>query len=117
MIDLSGHSPGVLYALGANSVGVAWTLGGYPGTAKFVTRGLQGVPCEQLSEAWILAEPKGPRPVPWSVLASFGVSSEDDFKLVGEMRSPEGQIQYLSRPTRDAQEAIKACEAARANAT
>jgi hypothetical protein len=117
MIDLSGHSPGVLYALGADSVGVAWTLGGYPRTARFVTRGLKGVPCEQLSAAWVLSEPKGPRPVPWGVLTSFGANPENDYKIVGEMRSPEGQFQFLSKPTRNAQEAIKACEAARAGAT
>ena len=115
MIDLSGHSPGVLYALGADSIGVAWTLGGYPGTAKFVTRGLQGVPCEQLSAAWVLSEPKGPRPVPWDVLTSFGVNPENDYKIVGEMRSPEGQDQFLSKPTRNPQESIKACKAARAS--
>lgn len=116
MIDLSGHSPGVLYALGADSIGVAWTLGGYPGTAKFVTRGLQGVPCEQLSVAWILSEPKGPRPVPRDVITNFGADMEDDYKIVGEMQSPEGHVQYLSKPTRNAQDATKACEAARASA-
>ena len=117
MVDLSGHSPGVLYALGADSFGVAWTLGGYPGTAKFVTRGLQAASCEQLSAAWVLSEPKGPRPVPRDVLISFGANPEKDYKIVGEMRSPEGQIQFLSKPTRNAQEAINACELARASTT
>lgn len=117
MIDLSGHSPGVLYALGANSVGVAWTLGGYPGTVRFVTRGLQGVPCEQLSAAWILSEPKGPRPVPWDVLTGIGANPGSDYKMVGEMRSPEGQVQYLSKPTRNVHVAVQACNAARTNAT
>lgn len=117
MIDLSGHSPGVLYALGANSVGVAWTLGGYPGTARFVTRGLQGVPCEQLSVAWILSEPKGPRPVPQDVLASFGANLENDYNLIIGVRTPDGQVQYLSKPARNAHEAIKACEVARASPT
>ena len=116
MIDLSGHSPGVLYALGANSVGVPWALGGTQGV-KYVTRGLQGEPCEKLSAAWILSEPKGPLIVPRDVLTSFGANSESDYKIVGEVRSPEGQVQYFSKPTRNAHEAIKACEAAKASAT
>lgn len=115
MIDLSGHSPGVLYVLGANSPGVAWTLGGYPGTARFVTRGLQWVSCEQLTTAWLLSESKGPRSVPGEVLASFGANLEKDYKTVGEIQSPDGQIQYLSKPTRDTHEAIQACEAAKAS--
>lgn len=114
MIDLSGHSPGVLYALGANSIGLAWTLGGYPGTAQFVIRGLQDVPCDQLAEAWTLSEPKGPRAVPAEVLASFGAASEADYQIVGEFKSPEGQVQYLSKPTRDMREATSVCEAVRA---
>lgn len=116
MIDLSGRSPGVLYAVGAESIGVAWTVGGYPGTAKFVTRGLQEVSCELLAAAWIFSEPKGVRPVPADVLASFGANLENDFKIVGAVRFPEGQIQYLSKPTRNVQEAIKACDAAKASA-
>lgn len=114
MIDLSGHSPGVLYAMGANSIGVAWTLGGYPGTAQFVIRGLQDVPCEQLAAAWTLSEPKGPRPVPNEVLTSFGASPGIDYQSVGEFISPEGQIQYLGKPSRDLQKATNACDAARA---
>ncbi len=31
MIDLTGHSPGVLYYLGANVIGAPWLLGGYQG--------------------------------------------------------------------------------------
>ena len=116
MIDLSGHSPGVLYALGANSIGVAWSLGGYPGTARFVIWGLKSVPCEQVTAAWILSEPKGPRPVPKEVLTSFGADPETDYEIVGTVRSPEGQAQYLSRPVRSVQVAVNACTKARENA-
>ena len=55
--------------------------------------------------------------MPWGVLTSFGANPENDYKIVGEMRSPEGQVQYLSKPTRNAQDAIKACEAAKSSAT
>ena len=34
MIDLTGQSPGILYAIGAVNVGQAWTIGGYPGSKR-----------------------------------------------------------------------------------
>ncbi|MDW3681746.1 hypothetical protein RA280_08285 [Cupriavidus sp. CV2] len=110
MIDLSGHSPGVVYALGANSVGVAWTLGGYRGSDNFVADGLGYVPCEQLAMAWFLTEPHGPRPISSGILASFGADLGEDFKIVGTLKFPDGQIQQLHKPIRSADAAVAACE-------
>jgi hypothetical protein len=114
MIDFTGRSPGVLYLLGANSVGLAWTLGGYPGSAQVVERALKSVPCEQLAEAWLFTEPKGPRPIPESVLASFGASLLDHFEIAGTLISPEGHTQKFFRPTRSKGAATAACENKRA---
>lgn len=114
MIDMSGHSPGVLHMLGANSVGLAWTTGGYPGSAQFVEAALKSVPCEQLAEAWLVAEPEGPRAIPDKVLASFGANLPDDFEIVGTMISPDGYAQEILRPTRMKQGAITNCLAKRA---
>lgn len=113
MIDLSGQSPGVVYALGANAVGVAWTLGGYPGSNQFVIDGLKSVSCDQLAVAWFLAEPHGIRPISPDVLSTFGAELTKDFLVVGTLTSPEGQIQQLYKPARDVDAAKAACVAAK----
>lgn len=51
MIDLTGRSPGLIYALMADSVGLAWVIGGYPGSNQLVIDGLRQVPCGQLAAA------------------------------------------------------------------
>lgn len=115
MIDMTGHSPGILHILGAKSVGLAWSLGGYPGSARYVTTALMSVPCEQLVDAWLIAEPKGSRSIPEVVLASFGASYFNNFEIVGEAVSPDGQIQQFLKPTRSQEAAATACRDKRLN--
>lgn len=114
MIDLTGHSPGFLYAVGADSVGLAWTLGGYPGSDNLVIQSLATVPCEQLASAWILTEPSGPRPISATVLESFGANIERDFRMVGELLSPEGQRQIIHAPQREQAKGAGECALKRA---
>lgn len=98
VIDMTGHSPGVLHVVGADSVGVAWTLGGYPGSTAYVEKALKLVPCEQLAQAWLITEPKGPRPLSEKVLESFGASLSDGFEVVGVLHSPDGEAQTVYKP-------------------
>lgn len=115
MIDMTGRSPGVLHALGAKSVGLAWMPGGYPGSARLVEAALNSVPCEQLAGAWLIIEPKGPRPIPEKILASFGASHSSYFEIVGDMASPDGQAQKMLKPTRSQENAASECREKRTN--
>jgi hypothetical protein len=117
MIDMTGRSPGMLHVLGANSVGSAWLIGGYPGSAQFVETALRSVRCDQLAETWLLTEPKGPRAIPESVLASFGANMLDDFEVAGVLDSPDGYTQKILKPTRSKDAATAACRDRRANHT
>ncbi|WP_339079465.1 hypothetical protein [Pseudomonas sp. TMP9] len=98
VIDMTGHSPGVLHVIGADSVGVAWTLGGYPGSTVYVEKALKLVSCKQLAQAWLITEPKGPRPLSEQLLASFGASLSADFDVVGMLHSTNGDAQTVYKP-------------------
>jgi hypothetical protein len=121
VIDLSGQSPGLLYALGAQSPGQAWVIGGYPGSAPLAELALKTVTCEELSAAWVLAEPQGPRAISDTVLNSFGAHMARDYEQVGHWATaagaggyPEERQQTLWKPTREPTVAADACRAARA---
>ncbi|MES2888865.1 MAG: hypothetical protein V4739_12765 [Pseudomonadota bacterium] len=120
MLDLSGQSPAILYVLGAESLGQAWMIGGYPGSANLASFVLKSVPCEKLAAAWILAEPDGPRSLPGAVLATFGAAMTTDYVQVGSWATAAGaggyaqpREQTLWKPARDKDLAAAACRAAR----
>lgn len=115
VIDLSGQSPGILYALGAENIGQAWTIGGYPGSLKLAIAALALVPCEKLAQAWLLYEPAGPRSIPEGVLPSFGADASD-YKTVASWETAVGaggyeerRSQQLLMPVRSADISIQAC--------
>jgi hypothetical protein len=110
MIDMTGHAPGLLFQLGADSVGVAWTLGGYPGSKQFVEMALKSVPCDKLAVAWLLSEPQGMAEIPSSVLSTFGADLKDSFENVGTIVSPDGHLHQLLKPNRSQYRAENACK-------
>lgn len=123
MIDLSGHSPGVLYALGASNTGQPWIIGTYPGylgSQKVASGLLERVSCEELSKAWLLTEPKGPVRIKDEVLAVFGANLNSDFEIAGTFRTVKGvggfqeiQIQQILKPIRPYNSAMFACTEAK----
>ncbi|MDZ4076348.1 MAG: hypothetical protein U1E04_16535 [Hylemonella sp.] len=120
VIDLTGQSPGILYAIGASNIGQAWILGGYPGSEKFAFEALKKVPCEQISRAWLLVEPAGPLKISSEVVSSFNANMSRDFEVVGMLKTAEGvggykevRMQQLWKPTRSVHEAMAACNAVR----
>jgi hypothetical protein len=122
MIDLTGQSPGLLYALGAHSLGQAWMIGGYSGSKVLAQTMLEKVSCQKLSTAWILAEPDGPRKISPEVLLSFGADLTNDFEVVGSFKTASGvggykqpRLQQIIKPTRSVAEAISACDSIRKN--
>ena len=77
VIDLTGRSPGLLFALGMDPVGAPWFIGGYRGSTVMGAKALQLEGCEKLAEAWLLREPFGGYRIDDSVLLSQGLSIGD----------------------------------------
>jgi len=97
MIDLSGQSPGILYAIGADSIGQAWTIGGYPGSLQLAETALSHTSCENISKAWILFESGGPRSIPIELMRSLGADFPSNYKHIGEWQTATGAGGYLDR--------------------
>ena len=101
VIDLSGQSPGVLYAFGAENIGQAWTIGGYPGSLKLAHASLARTSCWKIANAWILFEPEGPRSIPAELLTGLGANFPGGYKLVGSWQTAEGAGGYAYRRTQE----------------
>ena len=120
VIDLTGRSPGILYAIGATNIGQAWTIGGYPGSEALAVAMLRKSACHELSVAWLLVEPEGPRAISPKILSSFGANVVTDFEVVGKFMTAEGAggtktsgLQQLLKPSRSADVAAAACSTSR----
>ncbi|CAL7963065.1 conserved membrane hypothetical protein [Gammaproteobacteria bacterium] len=114
IIDLTGQSKGILYAIGANDCGLSW--GGYLGGDARVVAMLRKVTCQELAVSWLLMEPKGHDKILPEVLSSFGANLSTDFKVVGTIKTAEGaggykevRVQQLLKPIRPVNDAVKAC--------
>jgi hypothetical protein len=59
ILDMTGDGPGLVYALDGRPVGVAWLLGGYPGTAQVAAWIVTYVPEATLRSAWVIAADDG----------------------------------------------------------
>jgi len=120
-IDLTGRSPGILYAIDAHSLGLAWMPGGYPGSVEVAHAALAMESCEDLADAWLLEEPGGPNSVSEAdVLAGFGASRDQDYSVAASFRTApqsggyaEPYQQNLLMPIRSRPDAIAACRVAR----
>ena len=119
LIDLTGMSPTLVYALGGRTLGQAWTIGGYPGSEKAAAAALRYVDCADLARAWVLTDPGGARPVPEGALTGSGVHLSEDHHIAGEWKTAQGAAghpattQILWRPDRSAESASEACTMAR----
>jgi hypothetical protein len=94
VIDLTGHSPGLLYALGAESLGQAWIIGGYPGSSRFAQAALARATCEKIASAWILLEPEGPRSISTQLLSSLGADFPGSYNIAGFWFTAKGSGGY-----------------------
>ena len=117
-LDLTGDSPGSLYMMGARPLGVAWTLGGYPGSGDFLTTALDGQTCEAIAASWILAAPGRTGSFSPDILRRFGIEISTDYLDVGSTRltrsfGPQHFEQRLLKPLRSPDVARLACESAR----
>lgn len=61
VLDATGDGPGLVYALGGRPLGVAWIIGGYPGSERAAARVLDAVAPAELRRAWVLVADDSPR--------------------------------------------------------
>ena len=97
VIDLSGHSPGILFALGAKSIGQPWTLGGWPGTFEFAKASLDQVSCDEVAAAWLLLEPNGPNSIPTELISALGPNFPSGYQKVGDWQTAKGAAGFDRR--------------------
>lgn len=97
VLDLTGASPGALFAIGAKAVGLPWMIGGYPGSEPLAVRALSFVPCAELTRTWLLLSPSGTRPLPNTILNRAGLNVPR--VSVARVREPNGEVmQVFERP-------------------
>ncbi|RUP29374.1 MAG: hypothetical protein EKK45_10765 [Curvibacter sp.] len=101
LIDLSGQSPGILYAIGAEQIGQAWIIGGYPGSLNLAKAALTRTPCEKISAAWVLLEPEGARSIPTELMISLGTIFPNDYEQVESWKTATGAGDYPDRRTQE----------------
>jgi hypothetical protein len=106
IIDMTGESPGVIYAVGGKALGEPWLLGRYVGSAEFATQALKRVPCGALASAWILSAPEGRRAIPTSVLTENRITPSPEIanlrvrssKKMHTLAPPAGRSEAQSCP-------------------
>lgn len=118
VIDLTGYYPGSLFAIGAKPLGRAWFIGGLPGSTKVAVAALDMVPCQDLAQAWLLLQPRGPLRLPVEILSRYGINEGLDYESAGVINAPwpvPGVYfeQQLMKPRRDPAVGVAACERAR----
>jgi hypothetical protein len=126
VLDMTGSSPGALYAIGARPLAAPWTLGGYAGSADFVAAALSDESCKAIAVSWMLTEPGSANAISTDILQRVGINLSTDYHTVGSISSrrslvlssrrsfaPQEFEQWLLKPTRTADQAQRSCEQAR----
>lgn len=119
VIDLTGYSQGLLYAIGALHSGGP-LFGGYPGTEAAAMLTLNALDCEELARAWLIVEPEEPTRLSMEILSVFGADigaghyEEAAVFMRGDgVAGRSAAKQQLLRPVRDVALAVEQCRAAR----
>lgn len=100
VVDLTGQSPGLIYAAGARALGQAWILGGYPGSADIARIALKQTSCADLKHAVIFTWPENRRAIDPHVLSAVGLELGRDFVEVGRVPMQPGELVVsVPRPT------------------
>jgi hypothetical protein len=118
VIDMTGQSAGILYALQAQSIGQAWIIGGYPGSLKLATEALKSIECKTLASAWLLVEPNGPRSISGELLVNFGMDLKSHYEPVASWNAAVGaggytqkRVQILYKPVPHQVSELARCKA------
>ena len=90
IIDMTGASPGTVFAIGGRSLGVAWFLGGYEGSNEYAKAVLSDGSIHALRQAWVLTENEGSRKLDDNLLEVIGKDIARDYILVTQAVLPSG---------------------------
>jgi hypothetical protein len=101
MIDLTGQSPGLLYLLGAKSIGTAWNIGGYKGSLDMAKATFNLIDCTDIANTWVLYENKGPRSISIDLLTSLGMNFPLQYQKIGSWETPSGAGGYKEIRTQE----------------
>ena len=97
LIDLIGGSPFAFTILNADLVG-AWAGGAYPGSDDFTRQAISLSKINPL-QCWILTAPNGARAISSEVLLDEYYNFEDNFQLVGKVKTGHrNELQLLWKP-------------------
>ena len=100
VVDLTGESPGLIYASDARALGQPWIPGAYSGSFEVAKIALKDTRCSDLQHAAILVAPDGRRKINRGVLATVGLKLDRDFTLAGTVSTGPGSVQvFLPKPT------------------
>ena len=91
LLDLSGMSPGLVYALDGRAIGNAWMIGGYKGSNALARASIAKIPCTDLQSSWLIVEPGGPVSLDLSMLKDFEIDIQDEsrYEKVAHLITPK----------------------------
>lgn len=110
VLDLTGRSPGFIYAIGGKPLFAPWILGGYQGSNKVLGYFLDKAELEDLKNAWILTEPNTYQSLNENLLIEKGIDlyNEKKYKLVFKVDSSKinpyfghESFQYFYKPIKN----------------
>ena len=116
ILDLSGQSPGLIYAVEGRAIGQAWMIGGYKGSNLLGENAIARIPCKDLYTAWLIVEPEGPRSLDLSILQSHRINIQDPAKYekIADIAVPSGaggytidRRQFIYKPLSDENVALR----------
>lgn len=93
ILDLTGQSPGFVYAIGGRAIGSPWIIGNYRGSDAVAKRVIGRISGTLLKNAWILVEPGDHESaISSNVLEERGINLNDElrYEVVARIRVPVG---------------------------
>ncbi|MDR2406348.1 MAG: hypothetical protein LBE27_08280 [Deltaproteobacteria bacterium] len=123
MLDLSGRSPGTIYALSGYTPDTPWIYTGFPGIQEYAFLSLNKFTCEEISETWVIlaenniSEIRMPEPINPKLFSAFGAEFPENYELVGKVirtrnydkNSDLHNYQLFFKPTRPKEQGISSC--------
>jgi hypothetical protein len=88
VIELTGQSPGVVFALGGRPAGCASLASGYAGSQDFAEYYLGSLPDAERRSAWILIAPHDTTGISQGLLKALGLNFPADYELAASAEWP-----------------------------
>jgi hypothetical protein len=90
VLDLTGQSPGLIFAVGGKTIGQPWLAGGYPGSEAALRWVLSLLaPCER-TNSLVLVEEHGSRSLSTELLSKGDWNFERDYRSLGSFQVTAG---------------------------